>query len=135
MKKWLSFCEIKWTFFWLISWNMRQQLQLVLYCGTLIKLRCVIRNRWHEKLSSGLVFFQDDASTKDKIPNFRWKFFDHPPSPTVPTPYPMTNTSSCLWQNGSVHNCLKRTRNSRLPVSSGWFYSQGENSMQRSWRN
>jgi histone-lysine N-methyltransferase SETMAR len=64
-------------------------------CETLNKLRCAIQNRWCGKLSSDIIFLHDNArphtaaKTQEKIQDFRWELFNHPPySPDlVPSDY------------------------------------------------
>lgn len=49
------------------------------------EVRSVIRFLCRGKLSSGIILLQDNtrphtaAKTKEKIQNFRWELFDHPP--------------------------------------------------------
>jgi len=55
------------------------------YCEMLTKLRRAIQNRRRGKLSSGIVLLHDNARphtaarTKEKIRDFGWELFDHPP--------------------------------------------------------
>lgn len=55
------------------------------YCETLKKLRRAIQNKRRGKLSSGIILLHDNArphtaaKTNEKIQDFRWELFDHPP--------------------------------------------------------
>jgi len=55
------------------------------YCETLAKLKRAIQNRRRGMLSSGIVLLHDNArphmaaSTAERIQEYGWELFDHPP--------------------------------------------------------
>jgi [histone H3]-lysine36 N-dimethyltransferase SETMAR len=97
------------------------------YCETLNKLRRAIQNRRRGKLSSGVILLHDNArphtaaKTQEKIQDFRWELFNHPPySPDLaPSDY-FLFLHFKRWLGGQRFENDKEIKN----AVENWFNSQ-----------
>ncbi|KAF0705241.1 histone-lysine N-methyltransferase SETMAR-like [Aphis craccivora] len=97
------------------------------YCKMLNKLRRAIQNRRRGKLSSGIILLHDNArphtaaKTQEKIQDFLWELFNHPPySPDLtPSDY-FLFLHFKKWIGGQCFENDKELQN----AVENWFNSQ-----------